>query len=140
MGCCALVSLFERDVCLAGTAAVVDMLVGEEETQGSGCPSSRLPASLCAHLAVARGAAAKCSTPHTKGRSALLGATAPPPRSGMCQVHTRWTRARIPHYYHCQRQETRAWCNLKPTTDTKLFSRLQKLEAMDATTFTERLF
>lgn len=41
---------------------------------------------------------------------------------------------------HAYPTTTTAKDNLKPTTDTKLFSRLQKLEAMDATTFTERLF
>lgn len=104
VGCCALVSLFERDVCLAGTAAVVDMLVGEEETQGSGCRAWRLPASLCAHLAVARGAAA--NVPHHTQKAAQLCWEPQPhlPGLGLCQVHTRWTRARIPHYYHCQRQ------------------------------------
>lgn len=128
VGCCALVSLFERDVYLAGTAAVVDMLVGEEETQGSGCSSSRLPASLCAHLAVAKGCCSQVF--HTIHKRPLRSAGSHRPTSGM---HT--TLLPLP-----KDKKPGLGCNLKPTTDTKLFSRLQKLEAVDATTFTERLF
>lgn len=54
---------------------------------GGGDPREQLPFFTSPSKSVfssrsGQGAAAKCSTPHTKGRSALLGATAPPPRSG----------------------------------------------------------
>lgn len=101
VGCCALVSLFERDVYLAGTAAVVDMLVGEEETQGSGCSSSRLPASLCAHLAVAKGCCSPSVPHHTQKATQVCWEP---------QTH-------LGHAYHttttAKRQETRAWVQPK---------------------------
>lgn len=114
VGCCALVSLFQRDVCLAGTAAVVDMLVGEEENQGSSCSSSRLPASLCAHLAVARGCCSQVF--HTIHKRPLRSAGSHSP-TFQVWVCARSTQGRHGHAYPttttAKRQETRAWVQPK---------------------------
>lgn len=69
------------------------------------------------------------------------GSTAAPPRPGSVPgPHKVDTDMHTPLLPLPKDKKPGLGCNLKPTTDTKLFSRLQKLEAMDATTFTERLF
>lgn len=144
-GCCALVRLFKRSVCLTGTAAVVGHAGG-----GGGDPRERLwlfmsPGNPCAHPTVARRVVCKTAphgTPHGLHTEAtqfccepqphLPGLVCPGPHEVDVGVHT-WP---LPSP---EDRKPGVGCNLKPTTDTTSSSTLQKLDAVGATTFTVRV-
>lgn len=112
VGCCALVSLFERGVCAwQGQQQLWTCWWGRRRPKGAAAVL-HVPQQVCVHLVVARGTAAQCSTPYT-GCSALLGTQPHLPGLGLCQVHTRWTRACIPTTTTAKRQETRVWVQPK---------------------------
>lgn len=87
---------------------------------------SRLPARLCARLAVASGCCSQVF--HTiHSATQLCGSPAPPPRSGsMTGPHKVDTGTHTPLLPLPKDKKPGLGYNLKPTTDTKLFSRLQK--------------
>lgn len=126
VGCCALVSLFERDVCAwQGQQQLWTCWWGRRRPKGVAAVL-RLPARLCARLAVASGCCSQVF--HTiHSATQLCGSPAPPPRSGsMTGPHKVDTGTHTPLLPLPKDKKPGLGYNLKPTTDTKLFSRLQK--------------
>lgn len=130
-GNCALVSHFRRDV--RAWQQLWDMLVGWGGDPQTGDSSSCLPANPCAHLTV--------RLPHGTQRPLSAAVShSPTSQTWVCWIYTGWTWARA-HTRPLPSPEDKrpgVGCNLEPTMDTKSSSTLRELEAVGATTFSQR--
>lgn len=99
----------------------------------TGDSSSCLPANPCAHVTV--------RLPHGTQRPLSAAVShSPTSQTWVCWIHTGWTWARA-HTRPLPSPEDRrpgVGCNLEPTMDTKSSSTLRELEAVGATTFSQR--
>lgn len=140
VGCCALASLFKRKMCAwQGQQQLWDMLVGggdlRERLQLFTPP--RVP---CAHLTAARGEGGQAF--HTIHQRPLHSAVSRSPTSRSGSVpgpHKVNKGVHTPPLPLPEDRKPGLGCDLKLTTDTKLSLTLQKLEAVDATTFTVKV-